>query len=66
MVAFLFVSITLAQFFGELWGYEYAGYLSVALLYGVIGFVLVKFRKSILVKPIKNGIIKQLFSKDHE
>ena len=64
-IAFLFVSVSLAHVIGEWWGHEYAGYLSVTLLYVVIGFILVKFRKGILVKPIMDGLIKQVFSKEH-
>lgn len=66
LVAFIFLSITLAHFLGELLGHEYAGYLSVTFIYGVVCFVLVKFRNGVLVKPIKNGIIKQLLNKDQD
>lgn len=65
LIAFLFVSVGLAHVMAEWWGHEYAGYLSVTLLYVVIGFILVKFRKGILVKPIMDGLIKQAFSKEN-
>lgn len=62
---FLFIGVTLAHVFGEMWGHEYAGYLSVTLMYALLGFLLVKFRKGALVKPIRDGMIKQIFSKEH-
>ena len=63
LLAFLFLSITLAHVFSELWGHEYAGYLTVTLLYVLIGILMVKYRKGLLVKPIKNKLIKQFLSK---
>ena len=63
LLAFLFVSFTLAHVFAELWGHEYAGYLSVTMLYTIIGFLMIRFRKSWLFNPIKNKIIKQILSK---
>lgn len=63
LLAFLFVSFTLAHVFAELWGHEYAGYLSVTLLYTIIGLLLYRFRKTRLFNPIKNKIIQQILSK---
>ncbi len=63
LIAFLFLSITLAHYFAELWGHEYTGYLTVASIYLVVGFLLVWKRKNWLVKPFQNGLIKQIFSK---
>ncbi len=63
LIAFLFLSITLAHYFAELCGHEYTGYLAVASIYLVVGFLLVWKRKSWLVKPFQNGLIKQIFSK---
>ena len=63
LIAFLFLSMILAQFFEELWGHAYAGYLTVALLYLMVGFLLVKKRKAWLIKPLQNGLIKQIFNK---
>ncbi|MCX6314794.1 MAG: phage holin family protein [Sphingobacteriales bacterium] len=62
-LAFLFISFALAHLFAEWWGHEYAGYLTVTLLYLIIGMILLIFRKRLLVKPLKNGMIKMIFSK---
>jgi hypothetical protein len=65
VMAFLFVSITLAHVFAELWGHEYAGYLTVTLLYTITGLLLVKFRRRWLVDPLKNRLIQQILSSNH-
>ena len=65
MLAFLFLSIALAHFFSELWGHEYAGYLTVTLIYLVTGLLLIRFRQSWLVRPLQNSLIKQIFIKKH-
>jgi uncharacterized membrane protein YqjE len=62
-LAFLFVSFALAHLFAEWWGHEYAGYLTVTLLYLIIGVILLIFRKRLLVKPLKNSMIKMILSK---
>ncbi len=64
LLAFLFVSITLAHVFAELWGHEYAGYLTITLLYAITGILLVRFRKQWLVGPMMNRMIKQILSKE--
>ena len=66
LLAFLFVSIALAHLFGEMWGHEYAGYLTVTFLYIIIGLLLVVFRKKWLVIPIMDQMIKQILSKDND
>lgn len=63
LLAFLFVSVTLAHLFAEWWGREYAGYLTVTLLYTVIGLILIKYRKNWLANPIRNSLIRQILSK---
>lgn len=63
LMAFIFISITLAHLSAEWWGHEYAGYLTVAVLYIIIGILMVKFKKSWLANPIRNSIIKQILSK---
>jgi Putative Actinobacterial Holin-X, holin superfamily III len=65
VLAFFFVSITLAHVFAELWGHEYAGYLTVTILYTLTGLLLVKYRRRWLLNPIKNKLIQQILSKDH-
>ncbi len=65
VMAFLFVSITLAHVFAELWGHEYAGYLTVTLLYTITGLLLVKYRRRWLLNPLKNRLIQQILSNDH-
>jgi len=64
VLAFLFVSITLAYVFAAWWGHIYAGYLTVTLLYIIIGLLLVKFRQRWLVKPMMNAMLKQILSKE--
>jgi len=66
LMVFVFVSITLAHVFAAWWGYEYAGYLTVTLLYSVISLLLVKFRKSWLVKPLRNSIIRMMLSNEKD
>ena len=63
LLAFLFISLTLAHFFAEQWGHEYAGYLTVTILYIIIASLLLKFRNTWLVRPIKNQFIKIILSK---
>jgi hypothetical protein len=65
VLAFLFVSITMAHVFAELWGHEYAGYLTVTLLYTLTGILLVKFRKRWLITPLTNRMIQQILSNHH-
>jgi Putative Actinobacterial Holin-X, holin superfamily III len=65
VLAFLFVSITLAHVFAELWGHEYAGYLTVTLLYTLTGILLVKFRKRWLITPLMSRMIQQILSNHH-
>lgn len=64
ILAFLFISFSLAQVFAELWGHQWLGYLSITLIYLFIGLVLVVFRKKLLIRPIMNKFIKQILSKD--
>jgi uncharacterized membrane protein len=63
LIAFLFLSVALAHYFAELWGHEYAGYLTVTGIYLLVGFLLVWNRRNWLIKPLQNTLIKQLFSK---
>ena len=65
LLTFLFVSLSLAQLFSEWWGYEYAGYLTVTILYTIILLLMIRFRKNLLVKPIMNMIIKIILSGSH-
>ena len=63
LIAFLFLSIALAHYFAELWGHQYAGYLTVTGIYLLIGFLLIRNRMNWLIKPLQNNLIKQIFSK---
>ena len=64
-LAFLFVSIALAHYFGELWGHAWAGYLTVTGIYLLLGIILLKFRESLIVKPLMNLMVRIIFSNEH-
>ncbi len=63
-LAFLFISLALAHYFGELWKHEWAGYLTVTGIYFLLGIILLRFRKQLIVKPITNLIVRLVFSND--
>jgi len=63
LIAFLFLSVALAHYFDELWGHEYAGYLTVTGIYMLVGLLLVWKRKYWLINPLQNNLIKQLFAR---
>jgi hypothetical protein len=56
------LSIVLGQWIGQLW----AGFLIVAFLYLLIGFLLWILRGRIIRLPVMNALIQQLFKKDEE
>jgi hypothetical protein len=59
-LAFLFGSITLAFFLGEVFHSDWKGFGSVALIYIVIIVFLMLFRKN-LERPLINALIKKFF-----
>jgi hypothetical protein len=66
LLAFLFVSIALAHGLAELWGHEYAGYLSVTVLYALAGYLLVRYRKKWIIGPLMNRMIKLALSNEKD
>lgn len=72
VVAFVFIcflifsSIALALWLGEWMGKPWAGFLIVAVLYLLLGFVVWIARVKFIRLPLMNILIKQFFSNDHE
>jgi hypothetical protein len=58
-MAFIFLSITLAYFLGHLFGAEWEGFGTVALMYILIA-VIVKYNKKGLERPIINALIQKI------
>ncbi len=64
-MVFLFASIALAYGVSHYLGSSFAGFLSVAGLYLVIGIVLVVKQDKWLKAPLANVVIKNFFKDDH-
>jgi hypothetical protein len=60
VLAFIFGSITLAYYLGDVLGATWRGFGCVALLYLIIALI-IKFNKKSLERPIINGIIQKIF-----
>jgi uncharacterized membrane protein YgcG len=58
LLVFLFFSIALALFAGDMFGKNYLGFASIALLYLVIALVLNLKKETWLKTPIANSFIK--------
>lgn len=65
-LAFLFVSFALAHYFAELWNHEWAGYLTVTGIYLLLGLILLKFRKALIIGPITNLLVRLIFSDEEK
>ena len=60
----IFISITAGFYLSTLMGSKEKGFLLVAAFYFVIGMLLVIFREKLIVGPIRNSVIKQIFKDD--
>ena len=56
-----FISAAVAFYLSSVIGDTYSGFFIVAGFYLVVGVIIVVGRKSIISKPLKNLIIKQVF-----
>lgn len=63
-IVFLFGSIALAFFLSEKTGQYSTGFLAVAGIYLVIGFILYLARESWIKKPVSNMIIHKMLKED--
>jgi len=59
-----FASVGLALFLSSVIGSSYAGFLLVAGLYLILGFLIWFLREKWIRMPVMNAIIKQLFSEN--
>jgi len=59
-----FASVGLALFLSSVIGNSYSGFLLVAALYLILGFLIWFLREKWIRMPVMNAIIKQLFSED--
>lgn len=57
----VFISVTAGFYLSHLTGSFTKGFLWVAGFYFGVGFILFIFRDKLLIGPIKNGLIKQIF-----
>ena len=62
LVFLLFASVALAHVLSDWIGRSYAGFLIVAALYLLTGYVVFKNKERMLRRPILNAIVRQLFS----
>ena len=58
----LFASVALAHVLSDWIGRSYAGFLIVAAIYLVTGYVVFKNKERILRRPILNAIVRKLFA----
>ena len=59
-ITFLFISLTLALYLGEVFHSEWKGFGLVAIVYLIIIAIIAIFRKN-MERPIMNALIKKLF-----
>jgi Putative Actinobacterial Holin-X, holin superfamily III len=60
VLAFLFASITLAYYLGQVLGAVWMGFGCVAILYLVIALA-IKYNKKSIERPVVNAIIRKIF-----
>lgn len=63
---FLFTGFAAAYALSAWIGATWAGFLIIAFIYLLAGFIIFKSKDKLLRIPIMNAIIRQLFSKDDE
>ncbi len=66
VLTFLFASVTLALFLGEIIGSYAAGFGIVALLYLFIALVLVYFKDRFIDRRLQDFIVKMIFKKKND
>lgn len=59
-----FISIGVGFYLSSILGSTYIGFLIVAGFYFVMGAILFLGRKSFVTNPVKNNIVKSIFSKN--
>ena len=59
-----FISIGIAFYLSDTLGYSYSGFVIVAGFYFLTGLILIISRKKMLVKPLRDKIIRKVFSKN--
>lgn len=60
----IFVSFAAAYALGTWLGYQWLGFLIVAVIYGLMGIITWKAKEKLLRIPIMNAIIRLLFNED--
>lgn len=60
VLAFVFASLTLAYFLGDIMGATWKGFGIVGILYIIIA-VVVKYKRRSIEKPIINALIRKIF-----
>ncbi len=62
----IFISTSAGFYLSKVTGSREMGFLIVALFYLVVGLVLLIFRKKLVIGPIRNNFIKQIFKDDKQ
>jgi|SRR6185437_764685 len=57
----MFISVTAGLYMANLLGSLTKGFLVVAAFYFIVGLILFVFRNKLIIGPIRNGLIKQIF-----
>jgi hypothetical protein len=60
----IFISITVGLYISTLVGSREKGFLILSAIYFVKGIILFVFREKLLIGPIRNSFIKQIFKDD--
>lgn len=60
----IFISVTGGFYFSALLGSREKGFLLLAGIYFIVGLILAIFREKLIVGPIRNNLIKQIFKDD--
>ena len=66
LLVILFASVAAAFVISTLTGHRYLGFLVVALLYLLLGILLLVNRKRWIETPLMNSMIKAFYKNDHE
>jgi hypothetical protein len=62
LIVLVILNIALALWLGKIIGESYLGFLAVAALNMVIGFILYLLRHKFLKRPIVNSLIKKMYN----
>jgi hypothetical protein len=60
----IFISVTAGFYLSALTGSRETGFLILAGIYLLVGLILMLFREKLIVNPIRNNLIKQIFKDD--